>query len=185
MTHRLLVNPGTPQAWEILLKPGLNRIGRGDNNDFKVPHGSVSGSHCEINISSAGALLKDVGSTNGTFVDRAPVREALIHSGQHIQLGSVDMVFESATPEGVVASPPAVATVRLAPPAVAIPTARAARTAAAIPAARVSPTAAPVSPPPAAAVQVRPGGLRLSGSHAAAAPAPPGPVAIPSAAGGE
>src|SRR5262245_56536746 len=121
MTHRLLVNPGTPAAWEILLKPGPNRIGRGEHNDFQVPHGSVSGAHCEINISSAGALLKDLGSTNGTFVDRAPVHEALLRSGQHLQLGSVDMVFESERPAGAVAPAPAIPTVRVQPTAPSAP----------------------------------------------------------------
>ncbi len=95
MSNRLLVNPGTPQAWEIPLKPGANRLGRGEQNDFQVNHPSVSGSHCEITVSSAGVLLKDLGSTNGTFVNRAPVREVLLQSGQELQLGSVNMVFES------------------------------------------------------------------------------------------
>src|ERR1041385_917886 len=103
MTHRLLVNPGTPQALEIALKSGANRIGRGDHNDFKVAHGSVSTSHCEIIVSSAGVLIKDLRSTTGTFVNRAPVQEALLKSGQHLQLGAVDMVFESAAVPGAAA----------------------------------------------------------------------------------
>jgi len=104
MTHRLLVNAGTPQAWEIQLRPGPNRLGRGEDNDHQVNHPSVSTHHCEIVVSAAGALLKDLGSTNGTFLNRAPVREALLQSGQHLQLGSVDMVFESAAPANVAAS---------------------------------------------------------------------------------
>jgi pSer/pThr/pTyr-binding forkhead associated (FHA) protein len=100
MTHRLLVNPGTPQAWEIQLKSGQNRLGRGEQNDFKVNHPSVSGSHCEIVVSSAGVLLKDLGSTNGTFVNRAPVHEALLQTGQHLHLGGVEMLFEATGPAG-------------------------------------------------------------------------------------
>ncbi len=124
MTNRLLVNPGTPQAWEIPLKPGVNRIGRGEDNDFQVNHASVSTHHCEIVVSSAGVLLKDLGSTNGTFVNRAPVREALLLSGHHVRLGMVDMLFEAAKPAtpdapitipAGVRPPPAVA-VRLAAP---------------------------------------------------------------------
>src|SRR5688572_12047040 len=95
MTNRLLVNPGTPQAWEIPLKSGANRIGRSEDNDFQINHASVSTHHCEVVVSSAGVLLKDLGSTNGTFVNGAPVREATLESGQHVQLGSVDMVFEA------------------------------------------------------------------------------------------
>ena len=94
MTHRLLINPGTPQAWEIQLKPGVNRLGRGEQNDFQITNASVSGSHCEIMVSSAGVILKDLGSTNATFVNRAPIHEAILQTGQHVQLGVVDMVFE-------------------------------------------------------------------------------------------
>src|SRR6266496_5082282 len=100
MTNRLLVNPGTPQAWEIQLKPGQNRLGRADQNDFQVNHPSVSGSHCEIVVSSAGVLLKDLGSTNGTYVNRAPVHEALLQTGQHLHLGGVEMLFEATAPAG-------------------------------------------------------------------------------------
>jgi hypothetical protein len=98
MNYRLLVNPGTPQAWEIQLKPGVNRIGRNEENDFTINHTSVSGSHCEITVSADGVFLKDLGSTNGTFVNRAPVREVWLQPGQHVQFGPVDMTFESASP---------------------------------------------------------------------------------------
>lgn len=112
MTTRLLVNPGTPQAWEIQLKSGQNRLGRADQNDFQVNHPSVSSLHCEIVVSSAGVLLKDLGSTNGTFVNRAPVQEALLQTGQRVHLGAVEMVFETVAQPPV---PPPVVRVTSAP----------------------------------------------------------------------
>ena len=60
--NRLLVNPGTPQAWEIQLKPGVNRIGRSEESDFTINHTSVSGSHCEITVSNeSGSQRRGVG----------------------------------------------------------------------------------------------------------------------------
>jgi predicted component of type VI protein secretion system len=106
MTNRLLVNPGTPQAWEIQLKSGQNRLGRGEQNDFTVNNPSVSRSHCEIVVSSAGVHLKDLGSTNGTFVNRAPVHEALLQTGQHLHLGGVEMLFEAGGSPAPPAPPP-------------------------------------------------------------------------------
>jgi hypothetical protein len=107
MTHRLLVNPDTPQEWEIPLAPGTIRIGRRDDLDHQVNHPSVSGTHCEIIVDDAGVQIKDLGSTNGTFVNRAPVTEARLVSGQHLQLGSVDMRFESGeAADAVEATPP-------------------------------------------------------------------------------
>jgi hypothetical protein len=116
MNYRLVVNPGSPQAWEITLKPGTNRIGRNEENDFTISHGSVSGAHCEITVSPEGVLLKDLGSTNGTFINRAPVGESWLRPGQHVQFGAVDMTFES-----VAASPPVPAASAISPIPIPIP----------------------------------------------------------------
>ncbi len=101
MSHRILVNPGTPQAWEITLKPGVNRIGRDADNDFNLNHPSISPRHCEIMVSDAGVSLKDLGSASGTYINRAPVREVWLHSGQRIQFGAIEAIFESTQPANV------------------------------------------------------------------------------------
>lgn len=95
MNNRLLVNPGTPQAWEITLKPGVNRIGRTEENDFTINHQSVSTHHCEITVTDQAVFLKDLDSTNGTFVERVPVTEIQLYPGQHVQFGAVGMTFQS------------------------------------------------------------------------------------------
>jgi len=96
--NKLVVNPGTPQAWEIQLKPGTNTIGRGTSTDFQIAHPEVSGTHCEITVTDGGVLLKDLGSTNGTFVNNAAVQEARLEPGQSFRLGSVQMVLQADTP---------------------------------------------------------------------------------------
>ena len=93
---RLLVNPGTPEAWEIPLPPGTYRIGRVEDNDFQIPHPSVSGSHCELVVDGQGVFLRDLDSSNGTFVDRNRVSEVWLQAGQYVQLGTVEMLFETA-----------------------------------------------------------------------------------------
>jgi len=106
---RLVIHPGTPQAWEIQLKPGSNFLGRGPSNDFKIEDGSVSGSHCQIVVEDGATVIKDMGSTNGTFVNRAQVTETRLESGQPLRLGSVDMIFYNEGPDAVttvVAPPP-------------------------------------------------------------------------------
>jgi len=159
MTNRLLVNPGTPQAWEIQLKSGQNRLGRGEQNDFKVNHPSVSGSHCEIVVSSAGVLLKDLGSTNGTYVNRAPVHEALLQAGQHVHLGGVEMLFESGAPGSPVPvaasiAAPAVARISVPRPAASGLRISKAPDEQATPAEAESPPEPPPLPPPVAPIAV-------------------------------
>lgn len=117
---RLLVNPGSPGAWEIELKPGPNFLGRGFANDFKIDDPSVSGAHCQIVVDAGSIMIKDLGSTNGTFVNRAPVREASITPGQTIHLGGVEILVEDE--RGASASAPALsAAVAVANPPVARP----------------------------------------------------------------
>jgi hypothetical protein len=155
---RLLINPGSPTAWEVHLKPGPNSIGRGPANDVQLPHVSVSSSHCQIIVSDHAAMLRDLGSTNGTFVNRAPVQEAELQPGQTIHLGDVELAFyadlppsppipprlaplaglESRAPIGTALSPP-----QGTPPAV-----KPARTTLRVPIAAPvpAPAAAPVAP---------------------------------------
>jgi hypothetical protein len=95
---RLLVNPGTPQQWEIQLKPGVNSLGRSPACDAQVDHTSVSGTHCHVIVNGGSVTVKDLGSTNGTFLNRAPVQEAGLSAGQHLQLGGVDMEFVDEPP---------------------------------------------------------------------------------------
>jgi hypothetical protein len=90
---RLVVNPDSPGAWVIQLKPGVNLIGRGTDTDFRVPDDSISTAHCEIAVSDRTVVIKDLGSTNGTFVSDEPVSEAVLHGGQAVRLGDVEMVF--------------------------------------------------------------------------------------------
>jgi predicted component of type VI protein secretion system len=90
---KLFINPSSPAVWEIQLKPGPNRLGRGAANDFMLTDPAVSGSHCEILVAAQSVVIKDLGSTNGTFVNRAPVREAVLQEGDRIHLGGVEMVY--------------------------------------------------------------------------------------------
>jgi len=98
LVPRLVMNPDSAEAWEIQLHPGTNSIGRGDGNDIPIHHDSVSTSHCQIIVSDAGTRIKDLGSTNGTFIEEKPVKEALLLPGQTIHLGSVAVRFEFGPP---------------------------------------------------------------------------------------
>ncbi|PWU16412.1 MAG: hypothetical protein C5B50_13635 [Verrucomicrobia bacterium] len=174
---RLVVNPGSPEAWELNLKPGANTIGRAPANDFKLEDGSVSGSHCQIIAEQGRTSIKDLGSTNGTFVNRTPIREAVLQHGQTVQLGGVTlMFFDDSAPTGP--SAPAPVAVRAMPPPVPVAasgdTVRLARPAGL----KIgTPAAAPVAvvaavPPPSAAIS--PIGLHAAqGALEAVPPAAP------------
>src|SRR5215470_10746117 len=92
---KLVVNPDSPEAWLIELRPGTISLGRSEQSDFPIEHPSVSSSHCQITLSGDSVLLKDLGSTGGTFVNDELVEEAKLRPGQMLRLGEVVMRFES------------------------------------------------------------------------------------------
>jgi len=95
---KLIVNVPRAPAAEIEVKPGANRFGRSLDTDVQISHPSVSSVHCEI-VDTGGALVvKDLGSTNGTFLDGQPVQEAPLKPGQSLRLGEVEISFAPAFP---------------------------------------------------------------------------------------
>jgi hypothetical protein len=73
---------------------GVTRIGRADDNDVKLNHPSISAHHCQIELGLDFLLVRDLGSTNGTFIEGQPVREARLEPGQSLRLGDVEAVIE-------------------------------------------------------------------------------------------
>jgi pSer/pThr/pTyr-binding forkhead associated (FHA) protein len=83
-----------PFAFELL--PGLNRVGRNPTNDFRVADASISSFHCEITLDSDKKVhVRDLASTNGTFIDGIPLLDGELKPGQTLRLGSVEFRLES------------------------------------------------------------------------------------------
>jgi hypothetical protein len=77
-----LVRPGQTAA----LFDGL-RIGRNDDNDVAIADGRVSRHHARIVADGGGFAIEDLQSSNGTFVDGAPVTHTRLHPGATIVVG--------------------------------------------------------------------------------------------------
>lgn len=83
-------------AVELELEPGVYRVGRSEDNDWRIPHDSVSSHHCVILVQHGQVRVKDLGSTNGTFLDGELVADAPIVPGQRLRLGDVEIAHEAA-----------------------------------------------------------------------------------------
>ena len=71
-------------------------IGRVEDNGFQIPEGSVSGRHCEVRLQEGKVYVKDLGSTNGTFIGGKKVNsEALLRPGKILRLGQVEIRLET------------------------------------------------------------------------------------------
>ena len=92
---RLLVKTGGLNLPLLELRLGVNRVGRGEENDFPIHHASVSRLHCEFILSAEGVTLHDCHSTNGSFVNGQPVNESRLEVGNEVRLGKVVLLVES------------------------------------------------------------------------------------------
>lgn len=94
MARLVLLSEGlTGRAYD--LKGAKTTIGRVADNDFQIPEGSVSSHHCELHLQGKDVLVKDLGSTNGTFINGERVEEATLKQGQILRLGMIEMRLES------------------------------------------------------------------------------------------
>jgi two-component system, cell cycle response regulator len=100
VTHSMVFGGPTPklpclvrltgsQLGEVLLIEGELFVGREREHGISMPHDvGVSRVHAKIvALDGGGALLVDLGSTNGTFVDGVRVKEKLLIEGDKIRVG--------------------------------------------------------------------------------------------------
>lgn len=80
-------------------------IGRGDKNAFQIVEKSVSNQHCEVLLRGNELVVRDLRSTNGTFIGGKTVSEGVLRPGQVLRLGLVDLRLEVSEPAPA-ATPP-------------------------------------------------------------------------------
>jgi DNA-binding NtrC family response regulator len=87
----LLVLSGDQKGTQCVLDGDLLRIGKNDGNDLVLSDTTVSRDHCEIIRDPRGYLLRDLGSTNGTLLDGAEIREGYLRPGALITVGRIEL----------------------------------------------------------------------------------------------
>jgi DNA-binding NtrC family response regulator len=70
------------------------RVGKSPENDVVLDHPTVSRNHLTLRRQGDRFLVKDLGSTNGTFIDGAQVREAFLRPGALLEVGDVQLRFQ-------------------------------------------------------------------------------------------
>ncbi|HEY3804182.1 MAG TPA: sigma 54-interacting transcriptional regulator [Kofleriaceae bacterium] len=90
---RLNVVAGVDQGKIVELASQTIQIGR-TGADLNLSDGKVSGLHCELRLTPEGYRLRDLGSTNGTYVKGVRVVDGFIAPGSTIQVGKSAIVFE-------------------------------------------------------------------------------------------
>jgi hypothetical protein len=76
------------------LTRAITRIGRGVDSDIRIDDPGASRHHAEIRI-GADVVLRDLGSTNGTYINGTLVAEQPLRDGSVITIGSTNLTFRS------------------------------------------------------------------------------------------
>ena len=76
------------------IETSVIRIGARRGNDVQLTDSKVSGLHCEIRLDDRGYRLRDLDSTNGTYVSQLRINDIYIGPGTQIALGGTRLKFE-------------------------------------------------------------------------------------------
>ncbi|CAN5765959.1 hypothetical protein BH18ACT15_BH18ACT15_11490 [soil metagenome] len=89
----LIVKRGSNAGSKFFMDSDDTKIGRHPKSDIFLDDITVSRRHAEILRAEGRFRLHDVGSLNGTYVNRERVEEGDLHSGDEIQIGKFKLVF--------------------------------------------------------------------------------------------
>src|SRR5690349_15473372 len=87
------------------LKVDKTTIGRLEDNTFQIPEPSVSSHHCEVLLNGNEVVIKDLNSTNGTFINGDKISESPLKPGQVLRLGQIELRLENDSTPAAGATP--------------------------------------------------------------------------------
>ena len=104
----LVVRRGPNAGSRFLLDSDVTTAGRHPDSDIFLDDVTVSRRHAEFVRAGDGFAVRDVGSLNGTYVNRERIDEATLRGGDEVQIGKYRLVFypsqQPAAGRGAVAS---------------------------------------------------------------------------------
>ncbi|WP_182113911.1 MULTISPECIES: FHA domain-containing protein [unclassified Actinotalea] len=93
-TSALLIMQRGPSAGaRFLLDADRTVAGRSPDADIFLDDVTVSRKHVEFVREREGFVVRDVGSLNGTYVNRSRIEQAVLRAGDEVQIGKFRMTF--------------------------------------------------------------------------------------------
>jgi pSer/pThr/pTyr-binding forkhead associated (FHA) protein len=88
-----ITRPDVPESTYNLEKE-YTHVGRAQGNEIYLPYPSISNRHCIFIHSGQDVVLRDLNSSNGTYVNGEIISEIILRPGDTIQCGTVSLRFE-------------------------------------------------------------------------------------------
>jgi len=96
MNYTLHVLKGRSQVAAIRLIDGVNSIGRHDDCVIRIRSTQVSRRHCELFEADGSLIVRDLGSSNGTFVNGDRIEAPrVLHPGDALTVGGVTLRIDA------------------------------------------------------------------------------------------
>ena len=93
-TGALVVKRGPTVGARYLLEQAVTRAGRHPESDIFLDDITVSRRHVELRRDEDGkVVIRDVGSLNGTYVNRERIEEQVLSGGDEVQIGKFKLVY--------------------------------------------------------------------------------------------
>jgi hypothetical protein len=89
----LIVKRGPNAGSRFVLEHDVTDVGRHPKSDIFLDDVTVSRRHAEVTRRHGGFGVRDVGSLNGTYLNRERIEEAPLASGDELQIGKFRLVF--------------------------------------------------------------------------------------------
>lgn len=96
----LVVKRGPNAGSRFLLDQAITSAGRHPDSDIFLDDVTVSRRHAEFRLENNEFNVVDVGSLNGTYVNREPVDSAVLANGDEVQIGKFRLVFLTGPKQG-------------------------------------------------------------------------------------
>ena len=102
-TALLLVGHGPTTGARFLLDSAETTVGRHPHADIFLDDVTVSRKHAEFLATDGGFVVRDVGSLNGTYVNRERIDQAELRGGDEVQIGKYRLTFHPSQRGGATA----------------------------------------------------------------------------------
>lgn len=89
----LVVTRGPNSGSRFALEHEVTTAGRHPDSTIFLDDITVSRRHAEVRRTATGYTVVDVGSLNGTYLNRERVEEADLHDGDELQIGTFKLLF--------------------------------------------------------------------------------------------